>query len=107
MRVLLDENLPHKLKQLFEDDVEVVTVGYRGWEGKENGDLLRIAESEFDVLVTMDQGIPHQQNLTGIKISIVLLEAESNRYEDLAPLIFRVNTVLKTIKDGQVVPVRS
>ena len=107
MRVLLDENLPHKLRQLFEDNVEVVTVGHRGWEGKENGDLLRIAESEFDVLVTMDQGIPHQQNLSGIKISIVLLEAESNRYEDLASLVSQVNTVLKTIKDGQVVRVRS
>ena len=52
MRVLLDENLPSKLRRLFETGVEVVTVGYRGWKGKENGELLKSAESEFDVLVT-------------------------------------------------------
>jgi predicted nuclease of predicted toxin-antitoxin system len=107
MRVLLDENLPHKLRQLFEDGIEVVTVGYRGWKGKENGELLRIAENEFDAFITMDQGIPHQQSLSGIKIGIVLLEAHSNRYEDVAPLMDQVNAALKTLKNGQVVRVRS
>ena len=107
MRVLLDENLPHKLRELFEDNIEVVTVSYRGWQGKENGELLRIAANEFDALITMDQGIPNQQNLSEIKIGIILLEAESNRLEDLAPLIFQVNTVLRTLKNGQVVHVRA
>ena len=106
MRVLLDENLPHKLRELFEDNIEVVTVSYRGWQGKENGELLRIAANEFDALITMDQGIPNQQNLSKIKIGIILLEAESNRLEDLAPLIFQVNTVLRTLKNGQVVHIR-
>ena len=107
MHVLLDENLPYKLRQLFEEGIEVVTVGYRGWKGKENGDLLRIAEDEFDAFVTMDQGIPWQQNLSAIKMGIVLLEAHSNRYEDLEPLMSRVNIVLKTLKNGQVVRVAS
>ena len=106
MRVLLDENLPHKLRELFEDNIEVVTVSYRGWQGKENGELLRIAANEFDALITMDQGIPNQQNLSEIKIGVILLEAESNRLEDLVPLIFQVNTVLRTLKNGQVVHVR-
>ena len=107
MRVLLDENLPSKLRRLFQAGVEVVTVGYRGWKGKENGELLKSAESEFDVLVTMDQGIPQQQNLGEIKMSIVLLEAKGNRYEDLAPLMNQVNTVLRTIEKGQVISVRA
>ena len=34
MRVLLDENLPHQLRELFEDNMEVVTVSYRGWQGR-------------------------------------------------------------------------
>ena len=105
MRVLLDENLPHKLRELFEGSIEVVTVGYRGWHGKENGELLRIAANEFDALITMDQGIPNQQNLSEIKIGIIVLKAESNRFEDLAPLISKVNAVLKTIKNGQIVHV--
>ncbi len=33
MRVLLDEHLPHKLRQLFVVSIEVVTVGYQGWKG--------------------------------------------------------------------------
>ena len=107
MRVLLDENLPFKLRRLFEAGVEVVTVDYRGWKGKENGELLKSAESEFDVFVTMDQGIPQQQNLSEIKMGIVLLEAKGNRYEYLAPLMNQVNTVLRTIEKGQVISVRA
>lgn len=107
MRVLLDENLPHQLRELFENNIEVVTVRYRGWQGKENGELLRIAANEFDAFITMDQGIPNQQNLSEIKIGIILLEAESNRFEDLATLIPQVNTVLKTLKRGQVIHVKS
>lgn len=61
MRVLLDENLPRGLTHAFSEDVDVRTVGQCGWKGKENGALLRLAESEFDVFVTTDQGIPHQQ----------------------------------------------
>ena len=107
MRVLLDENLPHQLRELFENNIEVVTVRYRDWQGKENGELLRIAANEFDAFITMDQGIPNQQNLSEIKIGIILLEAESNRFEDLATLIPQVNTVLKTLKRGQVIHVKS
>ncbi|MDE0398650.1 MAG: DUF5615 family PIN-like protein [Candidatus Poribacteria bacterium] len=92
--MLLDENLPHQLRELFENNIEVVTVRYRGWQGKENGELLRIAANEFDAFITMDQGIPHQQNLSEIKIGIILLEAESNRFEDLAPLISKVNVIV-------------
>jgi hypothetical protein len=45
MRVLLDENIPYKLRPLFEAGVEVVTVGYRGWKGKENELLSAKADS--------------------------------------------------------------
>ena len=102
MRVLLDENIPRKLRQLFETGVEVVTVGYPGWKGKKNGELLRLAQNEFDAFITMDKGIPHQQNLSDIKMGIVLLEARSNRYEDVASLMNQVNVVLKTLKNGQI-----
>ena len=103
---MLDENLPHKLRSLFIDDMEVVTVGHRGWNGKENGELLKAAENEFDAFITMDQGIPHQQNFNEMKMGIVLLEAESNRYEDLSPLIPQVNVALKTLNNGQIVRVK-
>ena len=105
MRVLLDENLPHTLRQLFENPIEVITVSYRGWTGKENGELLRLAADEFDAFITMDGSIPYQQNLESIQIGIILLKADSNRDEDLAPLISQVNSALKTLKKGEVVTV--
>ena len=57
MRVLLDENLDYRLKRFFGEEHDVVTVRERGWSGKENGELIRDAQMEFDALVTMDQGI--------------------------------------------------
>ncbi len=105
MRVLLDENLPHTLRQLFENPIEVITVSYQGWTGKENGELLRLAADEFDAFITMDGSIPYQQNLESIQIGIILLKADSNRDEDLAPLIPQVNSILKTLKKGEVVNV--
>jgi len=77
--VLLDEHLPRKLRQLFKSGIEVFTVGYLDWKGKKNGELLRIAENQFDAFITMDRGILHQQNLSKIKMGIVLLEASNFR----------------------------
>ena len=54
----------------------------------------------------MDKGIPNQQNLNKIELGIVLLQARSNRFEDLSPLISQVNMVLKTLKNGQLVRVK-
>lgn len=62
MRVLLDECLPHRLKQAIVG-YDVATVSDAGWAGKSNGELLRLAVEEFDVFVTVDQNLPAQQNL--------------------------------------------
>lgn len=62
MRVLLDECLPKKLKREIEADF-VQTVPEVGWASKKNGELLRLAEADFDVLLTNDQNLEHQQNL--------------------------------------------
>ncbi len=64
MRVLLDEMLDRRLKRWLPEGVEAVTVRERGWDSKKNGELLAFAEKEFDVLLTTDRGIPHQQDLS-------------------------------------------
>ena len=73
MRILLDENLPHRLELHFPEGFVVATVQEQGWSGKRNGELLRLAEIEFDAFVTMDRGIEYQQNLAGFKLTIVLV----------------------------------
>jgi predicted nuclease of predicted toxin-antitoxin system len=76
MRLLLDENLPRKLARLLAPEMEAITVRERGWGEKENGELIELAQREFDVLVTMDQEIPHQQNLKEDGLVILPLEAK-------------------------------
>ena len=103
MRVLLDENLPRKLKRHFDEGIEAVTVRDYGWTGMQNGELLSVAQVEFDIFVTTDKGIPYEQNLSLFSIAIVILEARSNRFEDLSVLLPQLNEVVKSIQVGELV----
>ncbi|MGH2543941.1 MAG: DUF5615 family PIN-like protein [Ardenticatenaceae bacterium] len=107
MHVLLDENMPYRLVSLLSPELEVETVGQRGWKGMKNGELLRVAEKEFDAFITTDKGIPHQQNLLDIALIILLLEVRSNRYDDIAPLKAAILQALESAQPGQVVRVAS
>ena len=79
MRVLLDENLPHALRRNLSHH-ETVTAAYAGLAGYKNGALLKAAiEAGFDVLVTADKTLQHEQNLSGFDIAIVLLSANAWR----------------------------
>ena len=73
MRLLFDQGTPVPLRNHLQNHVEE-TAYEKGWSNIKNGDLLTLAETEgFDALVTTDQNLRHQQNLTGRKISIVVL----------------------------------
>lgn len=88
MRVLLDECLPRKLK--FEIEAEFVqTVPEAGWASKQNGELLRLAEQSFDVLITNDQNMEHQQRIESFDLAFVVLVATTNDIIDLIPLMPR------------------
>ncbi len=69
MKILLDENLPRKLKEDFGTEYEVKTLRDMDWLGKKNGELLGlIAFNGFDYFVTVDKNLRYQQNLDRIKI---------------------------------------
>jgi hypothetical protein len=101
MKVLLDECLPKPLKREIEAEV-VLTVPEVGWAIKKNGELLKLAEGDFDVMLANDQNIEHQQNLTNIGIAIIVLVAPTNDILDLKPLMSAVNRTLKTIRAGEI-----
>jgi len=101
MKVLLDECLPKKLKHDVKADF-VQTVPEAGWASKNNGELLRLAEVDFDALLTNDQNIEHQQNLKKFDLAFVVLVAPTNDIEDLKPLMSAANEALKTIKAGEI-----
>ena len=104
MRVLIDENLPRKLAGHLKGH-ECRTVAECGWAGKRNGELLSLAEPEFDVLLTLDKNIPYQQNLKSGRIAILIVRAHSNRIQDLLPVIPDCLVALQSIEPGQVVRV--
>jgi predicted nuclease of predicted toxin-antitoxin system len=100
MRVLLDENLNWRLKRELPGH-EVESVPLLGWAGIQNGALLRKAvENGFDVLVTMDSNMVHQQDLSAHAIADVVLRARSNRLEDTRPLMSAVLQALAHAPKG-------
>ena len=102
MRLLLDENLDWRLRRDLLDH-EVESVPLIGWAGIENGELLRKAvEAGFDVLVTMDSNMVHQQNIGQYAISVVALRAQSNRLANTRPLMLDLLALLPNIKPGTV-----
>jgi len=72
-----------------------------------NGELLRVAEKEFDVLVTADQNLEYQQNLRLFDLAVVVLVAPNNRLESLLPLMPKLHEVLKTIQPHDVVHIEA
>ena len=80
MKLLLDENLPKRLKQDFPEH-EIYTVRDLGWNGKTNGELLKLMiENNFDVLMTFDKNMRYQQNFSKYSIPVFVLNAEDNSY---------------------------
>jgi predicted nuclease of predicted toxin-antitoxin system len=106
MKVLIDECAPKALKiELEAGGYDCMTVREARWSGKENGELLALADISFDVLVTLDQNIRYQQNITGRKIAVLILRARSNRLVDLRRHFPACIEALKSIQPGTVVEV--
>lgn len=72
MRILFDQGTPVPLRRAMADH-EVTTVFELGWSDLANGDLLREAETKYDLLITTDQNLRYQQNLAGRHIAILVL----------------------------------
>lgn len=95
MRLLLDENLPKRLKLDFPGH-EVYTVRDKGWNGLRNGDLLQQLVSEaFDALLTFDKNLQHQQNFQKYTITVFVLSAALNSYDELTRLTPKVKEYLE------------
>jgi len=73
MRVLFDQAAPVPLRSFLKGHT-VETAAQRGWDKLKNGELLKAAEdAEFDVFVTPDKNIRHQQNLKNYRIAVVVI----------------------------------
>ncbi len=94
MRLLLDENLPKRLKLDFTEH-EVFTVREKNWNGIKNGELMKLLiENSFDALLTFDKNLQHQQNFAKYTITVFVLTASINRYVVLTNLTPQVKAYL-------------
>jgi hypothetical protein len=94
MLLLLDENLPKRLKLDFPEH-EIFTVRDKGWNGIKNGDLLNLLlQNKFQALLTFDKNLQHQQNFTKYTITVFVLSASINSYEELTKLSPKVKEYL-------------
>ena len=104
MNLLIDESLPRGLKRQFPGHY-ALTVPDCGWASKSNGVLLDAAAEEFDVFLTGDQNIEHQQDLGQFDIGIIVLAAASNRMANLLPLVPNVLAAIGQITPGTLIRV--
>lgn len=105
MKLLLDENLPHKLR-LELDGHDVFTTTYMGWSGISNGELLGCAEREgFDALLTIDRGMEYEQNADNLACAVIILLVNSNQIEVIRPLLPEIQSTLRSLKPRTLVKI--
>ena len=100
MRILFDQGTPVPLRHSVTSHV-VSTAFEMGWSTLDNGDLLRASELQFDVFITTDQNLKHQQNLTGLLIAILVLP--SANWPELQKHLSAVVSAVESLQPGDYV----
>jgi hypothetical protein len=107
MRVLLDECIDESLRHYFSGH-QCQTCRFAGFKGLTNGALLTAAEQAgFDVLITVDRNMQHQQRVANRTLSIVVIRSRTTGIDDLTGLMRDVLSALELLKPGQLVQVGS
>lgn len=101
MKVLLDHCTPATLRKHLAPH-EVKTARQMGWNGLENGDLLRKAQHQFDVMISTDSNIRYQQNLLNFQIGLIVLRGRTNALPSLMQLIPKLLDLLPTVQPTEV-----
>ena len=94
-KVLLDENLPVKIKYRLLDVCEIYSVTDKGWNALGNGDLINAMQKDsFDYLITSDKNLQYQQNLVKYSIGFIVLNVTDNNYETILPILEKIKQIL-------------
>lgn len=107
MKIILDENITSMLARALKGH-ECVHVSRMGWSGRKNGVLLSSAEAEgFQVLLTLDAGIPHQHSFKDRKIAVAVLRPKSQEVSALMELVPVILDELGSIEPGSQVQIKA
>lgn len=102
LRLLLDENLSEKLPSHLAP-LDVKHMDEMGWCGLKNGALMAEATAHgFTSLITADKNIPHQQNLRGKPIALIVLDIHPNVLEAQTACIPDLMKLLPGVEPGRV-----
>jgi predicted nuclease of predicted toxin-antitoxin system len=101
MRLLLDESVNFRLNRHLPGH-DVLTTKQMGWDSYHNGELLTLARGRFDVLITRDQKMEYQQNISQADVAIVVLHAKSNAIRDLEPMAADILGTVPSLNRGQI-----
>jgi hypothetical protein len=105
VRILLDECVPRRVRDELPGH-DVRTVPDMGWSGKKNGELLKLMVGQgFEVLLTVDKNLRHQQNLHAAGVGVMILVAATNRLADLVPLMLSARTAFALIGPGTIIEI--
>jgi predicted nuclease of predicted toxin-antitoxin system len=103
MKVLLDECLPVDFRHHLAGH-EVHTAEWAELKGLKNGELLdRAEQAGYQVLITVDQGVPRQQNFTQRRIAVLIVRSRTNQLEDLVPMTAAILAALRETRPGSAV----
>jgi hypothetical protein len=86
---------------------EIKNARQMGWAAAKNGELLALATGHFEVFVTLDQGVPYQQNVRALGIAVVVLHGRTSRLGDLLDLVPELLKAIDAASHGTVTIIRA
>ena len=101
-QVLFDEDVPRQLRRDL-PGFKIRTVQEQGWSSLKNGELLRRAALEFDVLLTADGNLQYQQNIPKFNIGLVVLALRDSRLPSIQSKLSDIQAALVAVKPGTVI----
>jgi hypothetical protein len=101
MRILLDECVNAGIKRAFLNHT-VSTVPEMGWSGIKNGKLLALIAGQFDIFLTIDQNIRHQQNLSGLPFAILFVKVPNNMIDSYRPIFDLLGRTVTDLAPGEI-----
>lgn len=102
MRILLDHNVDWHFARHLPSDWSVDTTRRLQWDALDNGDLLNVAQHQFDVMLTFDKALYGQQNVPNYDIAVIVLRAYSNSLKSTLPFLPDILQMVEVLQPGQV-----
>ncbi len=100
-RVLFDEDVPRQLRREL-PEFQIRTVQEEDWSSVTNGELLDRGSQTFDVLVTADKNLRHQQNISRYNIGVVVIATRDTRFPRLQEVVGELRAAIHAVKPGGV-----